>query len=571
MRFSCNPVVGIMAQIKVSNYEKRSGDGNEMRVSILHTVSGAEYEFTLKRKHLEVRQKKWLPDPEQPHAKGRKADWFEVLTEAEKVQLFAVIMDTYRDRSLGDNGFRGAAIGVVPEKREGQSRLFIGTNTTRWASPYFKDCAEQNMVNAATDTLAFERARNNEALTPARLKAVYVMQGVNDYAVPMACPCGKCTDMLAQVMESESAPVTTIPLLTEALRTKIKQQDGAAAVVAVNEAARSLNEIEGPIDSQKCTAWKKPIGYLNGDRQITLNDDRAALQRKDLPILIRQANSRDGLPEVRGARNQKTLHTAYQQAMVNSPKAVSPFKQLATILDDAKWAGKKIAALLGVVQQPAEKAVENIVLQRHSEAGLDCAVSVDGTVDLGKLNQFLVMRIRDTLADRMAAVPAVKRKTDEQRCAWVSENIQSIRCVAIQLDDGTFHYAVQTAGKLDNAMPNAEVVALENAVAALGRNGVRHVWAMEFNPHAIEAGKMLTSPKEGVERLVKRASTQGIDFHFIPFNAGGKAHEAIESIMENRTSAEIYPGGHKGYLAAVAPKTHTQTVARSGELAVAAR
>ncbi len=528
-----------MANISVSKpYGKNSGNvSTEMHVTAKGLASGAEYEFIVRRHHIEVVQNKTrtIDENGQPiKVKSKGSDWFDTMTDEEKTKLFAVIADQYRTRSLGDNGFRGAAIGVVPKKEKGQSRLFIGTNTTRWALPYFKDCAEQNMVNAATDRLAFEENKtskdNNQPPKSPNFKAIYVMQGISPDKVPIACPCGKCIDMLANVVEGANTPIITIPLLPKALKEKL---DGSHSFdVAIDSKSKTLKEFQAKPKSSDITAWQTTMGNLNAEREIVVaGDERTPLQ-----------NARDKMIRAAFQRNKKTTPQR-EEANLNllGGKAnQSPFERfLATIQQDFNQASDALRKLLGEKRPVIEKATENILRERESEAALDCARGADGTLDLHIINKFLSQKIIDTLADRCKDF---SYNVKENRQTWVNNHITSIRCVAIEMDDGSFRYATQAQTAFDNAMPNAEAVALENAVSILGQHGVRHVYAMELNPADIKAGIIRTSPKEGIERLAKRASAQGLDFTYFPPNDG----TAPPQNPITRSLEQLYPSGHIG-------------------------
>ncbi|MES2985482.1 MAG: hypothetical protein V4735_09890 [Pseudomonadota bacterium] len=549
-----------MAIIKIIPPYKGNGSSNdanpEMKVTIRKTKSGAEYDLILKRKHIEVIPKKGIPNPNK-HGQDIIVDWYADtgLDEQEKIQAFAIIMDHYRNRSLGDNGFRGASIGVATDSTKGQSRLFIGTNTTRWASPYFKDCAEQNMVNAATDTLAFEAVNVGKPPEPATFKAIYIMQGVNEGmrdgkkhdGVPIACACGKCTDMLARVMSSPTAPVITIPLLTEPLRKTIQDKRD---VVVINETAQTIADITPPKKNHhRCEVWKTSLEKLNCDREMTLDAPAAEMQKVAFDRVVKIAASPFGLPEDRAANSRQTIAT-WAKKHGQAPATIAELVNL--IAHHIKTKAVKLSDSITALGKPAEQAAKNELRQRKSEASLDCAVREDDSIDLGGVNRFMVEQIRNTIADRLHTKGKNKLATTTATASqqWVREHIKYIRCAVIQLDDGTFRYAIQAEGELDNAMPNAEVVALENAVASLGRYGVRRAWVMEMNPDDINHGRMHTSPKEGVERLAKRASVEGLDFTFIPFNEGKLEHAEVATIAIKRSKEALYPAGHNGYLAA---------------------
>lgn len=538
-----------MAKISISKpKEEYSASSREMRVGITETESGMSYEFILRRKHIEVIQLE--PQNGKKHKiKPAPKDWFTTLTEQEKVQAFAPILQEYRNRSLGDNGFKGASIGVAADQLNGQSRIFIGTNTTRWASPYFKHCAEQNMVNAATDTLTYEKAldpaRKDEKPRPPKLKSVYVMQATDDGAVKACCPCGKCTDMLSKVMERDGQ-VITMPLISPEMQSKLLEE---IKPIELNKSASSLNELHDIGSKTHYEVWQTSIENLNRHREIELKGPIRNIQHNAVNAMLKKVLNSEELPENRAVAEYKLLADELTKSP-NKPTADSAAGFVASFINYADQAKKlfsqTIRKLMGTTVKPAEKAAQNVMRKRKSEAVLDCAVDSHG-IDISVINHFMAEKIMDTFLDRAAKqIPAEKSKNGELR-KWFHENIASIRCVAIQLDDGTFRYAVQADTKFDNAMPHAEVVALENAVESLGRNGVHHVWAMEMSPKDIDAGIMRTSPKEGIERLLKRASKYGIHFHYLPFNDGTLPQEKIKQAMVNFDNyVEIYPSGFRG-------------------------
>lgn len=546
-----------MAKVDITPLRtKKDQQQSEFTARIYGTQSGAEYSFSLKRNRIEVTQVKGKNNSH-AHGKSVDCDWAETLAENEKAQLFALIMDHYRERSLGDNGFRGAAIGVMPQKLADangvrQTRLFIGTNTMRWASPYFKDCAEQNMVNAATDTFAFEAVKANQKPQEQKLKAIYIMQGINPKERPMSCACGKCTDMLANTMEHKDSPVITIPLLTDSLRKKLQQASDAI----VMDSSKKIDAIKPYPDDNKLSVWETTVGHLNHARVIESGahegwgTEAVRDQKSAMNALVRRASGKYGLPEQRAVYVKETIDRWRHDRRKENVPLEGPLDYLRFMLGVMRTATRgitrQIRSILDLVSEPAVQSVKNVLEFRKSEASLDCAVKADGSIDLGEVNQFLVTQINDALADRLNSEKVKHLHGFNAKMDWVRQNVRSIRCVAIQLEDNSFRYAVQADTNLDNAMPNAEVVALENAASVLGRHGVKHVWAMEFNPHAIERGELMTSPKEGVERLVKRAS-KTIDFNYIPLNIGELSHEQACRMMVTMDREMIYPSGHLGY------------------------
>lgn len=219
------------------------------------------------------------------------------------------------------------------------------------------------------------------------------------------------------------------------------------------------------------------------------------------------------------------------------------------------------------------KAAENEFLERPSIAKLDCATNANGHIDLGSINQFMLDQITHTLADRFRGRREVK--DSQTRRKWVEENISSIRCVVAQLDDGTYRSAVQAAGQFDPASPHPEAVIAAQVAPSMGRHGIRHVWVMEMNPSMIHEGKyMPTSPKEGIERLYKRASADGIDFTFIPINPWRSSAVELAIISPSFTKPkDIFPPLFKGSRpveAGVSPKPESWTKFQQARQALAA-
>jgi hypothetical protein len=337
-------------------------------------------------------------------------------------------------------------------------------------------------------------------------------------------------------MESEERMVTTIPLLTDHLRSQLQT---GAATIALNNSASILADIKDPNAGSTIESWHVPLSHINRHRTISLSAETAAAQQSGYKTLIHETSDVQNLPENQANKNLKQL--------ANGASSDNLLTRLGKRLEQFL---KPMGEALGFSFFPAAAhAAQNVVLHRHSEAELDGAVKADGTIDLTKINQFMVTQIQDAVADRLHSREETAKMSEQQKGAWIKNNINYVRCAAIQLDDGTFHYALQAEGKLDNAMPNAEVAALENAVSALGRYGVRHAWVMEMNPADILAGKIMrTSPKEGLERLSKRQSKDGLNLTYLPFNNGSA--EAINQLAPKAFSIDaVYPAGHRGHRA----------------------
>lgn len=433
----------------------------EYRLSITETANGNDFTFLLRGNRLSA----------QPASTNRDAaDWYESLTGEEKIKLMQTVLAYYRAPSLDPNGMKAAAIGIVEntdlKARPSQKHLiYVGVNTTQSASALYKDCAEQNMVNAATASIARRQYHDSnlektEKIVPPRFKEVYVMGGrdadmsdPNDKGVPAICPCGKCTDMLAKSMD----PNGKIFVLPHA---KDKE-------LTCNSDAVFFSRVK-PEDGQY---WETTIDRLNAHRDVGL---------------------------------EKGVHKAQKEALV----------EVAAKL--VKYAPPSVEECV------IEKAADNARHRRNSIAALDVATDAKtGQCDTKVMSSYLYHQILTTLDDRLTRDEVVR--TPEEISQWLhSPRMETVRCVVLQLSDGTYHSAIDSQTSPDKAYPNAGVSALGAAVQQLGTQGVVSMWAMECSPKAIEKGLLPTSPKEEVERIAKRIrprSTENTE-KWRPFEAG---------------------------------------------------
>jgi hypothetical protein len=203
----------------------------------------------------------------------------------------------------------------------------------------------------------------------------------------------------------------------------------------------------------------------------------------------------------------------------------------------------------------ALKAAENALLGRKSIPELDVAVRGGGDVDLKSVNQFMIQHIDEAVASRLRNMIAshsngesyANLKKDPKAQQQLLENIRAVRCCVIQLEDGTFHYALETKTRDDNATPNAEVNALTSALERLTEARIKNVWVTEMRPEDIAKGSMHLSPKEGVERLVKRGTRRGdMHFNYIPFNSGELSNESLQAVTRQFAANDIFPAAFKG-------------------------
>lgn len=175
-------------------------------------------------------------------------------------------------------------------------------------------------------------------------------------------------------------------------------------------------------------------------------------------------------------------------------------------------------------------------------------------VPLDGLNKYMHHMLISTLADRVQALADkhelgdIRRLSDATIGQLIDDGVDWVRCSVIQTDDGQLYGAATVKGTDEKTSSSAENNAWVQAMPVLGRQGIRNVWCQEFNPRSAEQNIMRTSPKEAVERMLKRASkrTNTVDFHYIPFNAATLDAHEVAKIMIHRDARAIYPSAHLG-------------------------
>jgi cytidine deaminase len=487
---------------ETEKHQQRGGGRGEFQLK--ETECGVDFTFRLTRNRIKVEPK--------------QADWHKALSEKERLMVFDGILKHYRERAIGDSGMQLAAIGITES-----GDIYIATNTERHSSPYFKQCAELNMVSIMTqDSSYWQLSAGGKNPEAKKLKEVYLVGGKkNEESMKRPiCPCGSCTDMLSRVMV-KGGNVYMFPLNPQNTEFDI------------NTTAKDVMQV------QPGQVWHTSIDTLNNKYLLRLRDGNQNTPRKGLEALLERGAK---LPEDRakeitdamlGQPEHKELHsvTDLVGALLNPVKAVQTLADLPKgLLQDAEHA---IQAML--------QSAQNALTKRESVAELDVAEK-DGTPRLSGLNHFMVEQIQRTFANRLDACTKLKTASQGEFRKILNDEIGAIRCVVIQLDDNTFRYAVESRTTLDNAIPAAEVTALANAATKLGSQGVKQVWAMEMSPRDIASGVMHTSTKEGVERIVKRSSQRNpLEFHFIPFNDGKGNDKDIAAITRDMSPIQLFP------------------------------
>ena len=541
-----------MSIIKKDYNPQRAGEKHDLRLEVHSRQYGNSFQFRVKRNRVEV---ECLNPRKVKEGQANSNDWQVALSETEKLRVFSLILDEYRKHSIGDeHGYRGAVLGVATN-----GQIFLGANTAtgQITSPYFKECAEQNMVSAASDLVAYQQVKkfgwDKFRLPQAPVfDQVYMMGGVDQGKVPISCPCGKCTDMLAKNM-ADGGKIYALPILSKATFDYLNDTPTSTIEVSrgktIADVHAAVTQPAGAKEEPALTpypVWQTTIRNLNAYRQISLEEDRqyiANSQRMAYDLLCKEMKNPESIHGNAAAKKHAEVLRIInkEDKSIKSPLALFG-RVMEHIVVHGQRLGIKVQEILGLNNSAAvTNAAANQFFGRQSIASLDAA-SVGNKPNLAAINRFMRDEIKHIGADRITNDPDVKELWRQR----ITKAIPSIRCVVIQLDDGTFHHATECSGKYDASLPNAEVAAVTAALPALGSAGIRDVWVMEANGNAIKNGMLPTSPKEGVERIVKRASKQGVRFHYIPLNDGKLNAESLENISAHFSQDAIFPALFKG-------------------------
>lgn len=475
---------------------------HELVVHLTNTDCGRDFTFALKGSHLEVVPDSRVRVRNSGYSEASE-DWYEALTEPEILEVMQMVASYYRRSSLDVDGMKTAALGVTEDTTRpvGHSRrhlIYVGVNTNCKSSNVNKDCAEQNMLSAASASLSrYQHDHpNGEKDSPQgpKFKAVYVMGGrdanpspenPNDKGVSMICPCGLCTDTLAQHMLPNGL-VYAIP------HTKFSKDASQQPKFEMDTRSKHFFDIKPD------TIWRTSIEVLNQHRVKSLSEPLAQSQRDSLDAIV------DALADYKPP--------------VKTPEVIG-------------------------------KAGENEARDRISIARLDVATH-QGKADLKEFSHFMFDQIVKALHSR-----AIEEKVGQDKeaiRAWLTnpKKIQSVRTCVVQLDDGTYHMGIDPITRKDRAFSTPEMAAVDNASHSLGHNGIQRMWGMEFNPVTIEKGLMVTATKDGLERVLKRPSKTGAEFTDteMPLNFGQLGPHRYAEIRKQHcyTKPEIFPGGFLG-------------------------
>lgn len=373
---------------------------------------------------------------------GEEIDWFDVLSEKERMVLCDEAMDHYRNYSSEPNGLHVAAIAIVENPRPlGKSdhhSVYIQFNTRNAASQHIKNCAELHaMGDMDRDLRLLQNIPVDPNGKPPRqmVKEWHVMGGRDAASgkagISAVTPCGFCTDEMAE----HSAPDT--PVFVHSLRTKGTKPEIVSDL-------KNLGEIKsGQI-------FKTTMGYLNQKRFVELTQAEQDQQRKAFDETIEKL-------------------TQY-------------------------YIGEKM---------PDWLAYDADLQHSMTIAKLKAAHDKNGEVDPQKMADIFRQQTLMTLYSRLV-VSQVEKNIDAVR-GWVRQQADMLRMSVIQMADGTYEFGKEFRGSSEKAMSNSSNASISTAIDRLPGNPVRRLYSYTFDPKNIEEGVMRTPSKDELERAYKRS------------------------------------------------------------------
>lgn len=454
-----------MASLISDNWHDR---GKAVGYLLSDTQRGRDYTFILHGNHVEI-------EPE-------GSDWRADLTADEKLKAFRKIMTDFRDRTVGDHGYKIVALGVTTE-----GKLYISGNANDQHSsdPYHRSCAERSMIKISSERDAYEKksaelrhGSNQPATEPALLDydAIYIL-GADAERLPIVAPCGDCTELLGKRMRPEGE-VVMLPVTDQ------------EADLTINRTARFLHELKPG------EAWQTTIRYLRQDHEIALPKPAAERQQQSLRKLATEISSM--------LEHQMDYPPPQRVALYNSH-----------------------------LQEPAEGKL----LRRPPQAPKPDVIN---QMLLEEIKPTVLNRVRGIMA-RTGDTDT----SPDHIYTLITTQIEAIRASILQTDTGRLYSGHASRSGMDNAGIGAEMQALGNATRELGTAGVVRIRSMELNPDAIARGVLRTTPKPDIERPLKRRSylTGTVEFGFLPFNTG---LSPTPEKAEIRMAEELFPGSFKG-------------------------
>lgn len=423
---------------------------------------------------------------------GASEDWYKALTERERIDLMQAVLAHYRKPSADPDGMKTAAVGIVENPDPNASArdkhlIYVSFNTTDKASKYLKSCAEKNTLDEGRQSM---RGYMHHKLG--------IENAENQKFIEFHVMGGR-DPKPGVVSDKGKHGICPCGQCTDRLAMEMVK-GGKVFIYPYRE-----DDIQHPVDYfarsfsdvNEKAIWATTIDVLNRHRYIDLTAKEIDYQKQGLEWVAEQ--------------------------LVNyTPPEKSP--------------------------ELLMQSMKNEEMDRDSIAALDIATH-DGVLDVVELNKYMMQQLLKTLAPRIRKnhVPLNKEAILE----WLTTKVETVRCVVIRTDDGSYHLSKDSRTGSDNAYPNAESSALSSAIDALGEHGVEALYTLTFDPKDIAAGVMRTLSKDGLERAYKRATK-------IPGKEMYACHLLLNDTSLRRTQLadmsykysfdmnEIYPGHFAG-------------------------
>lgn len=384
-----------------------------------------------------------------------------------------------------------------------QGNIYIAYNSNE-TDQTAKNCAEANLSNIMSLLTKGEE----------KFSRIYMMAGMNakdEHQVlqpkeleQLILPCGRCCDILGE----HTLPDATLYALPA---------NNGKTPLTLTDTAENLSDVKPG------QAWKLSVhNVLLRDSVVTLSEEQAGAQHTGWANLVGKSEER------KQARDERRK---YQP---------SDIKTLLHNVSSGSWCSDEQTQLYNLIMAAAMNAV----------TGRDSVAAIDANPTWSGINRFMQQQIKE----------AYDHREPEDK----GESTRRIRCAVLRFGDGTFSSATEIRGKDENATPTAEFTAL--AMHRITNQPITDLWVSEASEKDVQAGRMMTSDKQSLERDYKRRprkkdaengketvrsfagidSTELIHPHYIPFNDGTLTDQEVRSITFSPNIGELYAPLYKG-------------------------
>lgn len=232
---------GMILRRPVITQEPQSPNpGDEYVVRIAATKSRPEVSFTIHN------------GPRAGIATAEPKQWQTLLSDEEKTNVMRRILNTYRQGSRNESGFKVGALAVSEA-----GNIYLGYNGSYNSSRQMRQCAELKLT---------ARAEECETGNPDTLKFTELYVQGDGPGAHIAGLCGDCTNLMSKMMAGTS-PITILPGIDE------------AAWLELDRDAKHIGDV------QPGHAWFTSPAQLTEYREIKLDENAAARQRAGLEKL----------------------------------------------------------------------------------------------------------------------------------------------------------------------------------------------------------------------------------------------------------------------------------------------